>query len=271
MKLRAISWNLRRAKSDSKAWNIISQLDPDILFLQEVVSIPKFIVDTYSFKLKSAVNKSGKDQIFGTAILTKGEIQKEIQLKSEKSWVQNEIEFFKGNLISCQIKFKNGFTTNIVSAYCPAWPVDKKRLEDIDVSDIKLKLNPDVWCTEILWAALKEIEKLKNENWIVAGDLNSSATFDYMWSGGPRGNQEFIERMNSLGLTECLYHSKGELTPTFRNPKGGKVIHQIDHMYVTNPILNFLIEAKIGDENEIFGNSISDHLPIISDFNFLKS
>ena len=101
---------------------------------------------------------------------------------------------------------------------------------------------------------------------MVAGDFNSSVTFDYLWKGGPRGNQEIIDRMNALGLIECLKSSTGNLTPTFRNPKGGKIIHQIDHMYVSNALHLSLSKSYAGNDLMIFEKSMSDHLPIISDF-----
>ena len=71
----------------------------------------------------------------------------------------------------------------------PAWPIDPERLKGVDVKGIKLSNNHDVWVTEILWAALLS-ENLNELPWIVAGDLNSSVTFDTLWGDGPRGNQE---------------------------------------------------------------------------------
>jgi hypothetical protein len=60
--------------------------------------------------------------------------------------------------------------------------------------------------TEILWSAILN-ENIKDLPWIVAGDLNSSVTFDTMWQEGPRGNQEIQDRMSALGFTECLRFS----------------------------------------------------------------
>lgn len=269
MKIRVLSWNVRRAKSDSLVWDIISQAKPDVLTLQEVITVPNSIKDIYSIHLRKAASKNGNKQIFSTAILVKGEISKDLPLRSEFEWVNRELEFFNGNLLSCVVKIKGLFSINVVSVYSPAWPVDNEKLKNIDVSYVKLKQNPDVWCTEILWSALKNISDLKIENWIVAGDFNSSVTFDYLWKGGPRGNQEIIDRMNSIGFTECLNRYTGKLTPTFRNPKGGKIIHQLDHMYVTDRLLSSLTKSYAGDSFEVFEKSISDHLPIISDF-YLK-
>lgn len=117
---------------------------------------------------------------------------------------------------------------------------------------------------------MKDKLNLNSENWIVAGDFNSSVTFDFLWGKKPRGNQELINRLNSIGLTECLKYYSGKLTPTFRNPKGGKVIHQIDHMYVSKPLLQSVTKSYVGGSTKIFGDSISDHLPIVTDFEIKK-
>lgn len=102
--------------------------------------------------------------------------------------------------------------------------------------------------------------------WVVGGDLNSSITFDTMWGGGPRGNQVVMDRMSALGFTECLSHFQGGLTPTFKNATGGKVIHQMDHLFVLSELVARLQFCVTGDPKHIFGNSLSDHLPIIAQF-----
>jgi|SaaInlStandDraft_5_1057022.scaffolds.fasta_scaffold12022_3 endonuclease/exonuclease/phosphatase family metal-dependent hydrolase len=267
MNLTVLTWNVRRAKQESKVWNIISMLDPDIITLQEVVGIPDNIKDAYCIHSKKATSKTGKEQIFSTVILAKGSIS-ELALKSELVWVNKELDFFKGNIVGSLVEIPGHLPINVISVYSPAWPVDHNRLIDIDTSNIKLKQNPQVWCTEILWAALKDIKALREKAWVVAGDFNSSVTFDYLWKGGPRGNQEIIDRLNALGLTECLKNYNGVLTPTFRNPKGGKVIHQLDHMYVTRCLDSGLLKSYVCDSYSIFEESISDHLPIISEFDY---
>lgn len=268
MKLRVLNWNVRRATCTSPVWKIIFNNNPDIITLQEVIGIPNFITDHYSVYQKFSISKKSTKQIFSTAVLVKNGTINQLTLQSEFDWVNNELEFFNGNLLSCEVNFAGLFPFNVVSVYSPAWPVNKERLKEIDVSVVKLKLNRDVWCTEILWAALKNRNDLKTKNWIVAGDFNSSITFDFLWKGGPHGNQEIIDRMNSIGLTECLYTYAGKLIPTFRNPKGNKIIHQLDHMYVSEKMLLSLRNSVAGDSFEIFEKSMSDHLPIISDFFF---
>ena len=44
--MRVLSWNVQRAKANDEVWDILSALDVDICFLQEVSSIPEQILDT---------------------------------------------------------------------------------------------------------------------------------------------------------------------------------------------------------------------------------
>ena len=102
---------------------------------------------------------------------------------------------------------------------------------------------------------------------VVGGDFNSSETFDTLWRGGPRGNVEVMQRMNALGLRDCLRTFRGRLTPTFAHSTG-TLIHQLDHLYVTRRLLDRLVQCDVGSAERVFGTvpSLRDHLPIVADF-----
>ncbi|KON33028.1 hypothetical protein AC477_02130 [miscellaneous Crenarchaeota group-1 archaeon SG8-32-1] len=53
----------------------------------------------------------------------------------------------------------------------------------------------------------------------------------------------------------------------FQNSTDKKVIHQIDHLFVTNNLYSQLRGCAVGDKLVIFNEYMSDHLPIIADFN----
>ena len=265
MKIRIVSWNIRRANKKNKlVWNKILSFNADILLLQEVTSFPKQIQDIYKIKARKAVTKHGNMQRFHTAVLVKSKIDSEIRLFSKFEWVNKELAFFNGNLVACTANINNKYL-NIISVYSPAWPVEMNRIKEFDISKVKLVNNPDVWCTEILWDALKNVMPLNKYPWIVGGDFNSSPTFDMTFSSG---NQEIIDRMYSLGFKECLKEYNKKLTPTFKNSKGGKIVHQIDHLYASNTVFKRLKYCNVIDQDEIFEESLSDHLPIVADFQF---
>jgi endonuclease/exonuclease/phosphatase family metal-dependent hydrolase len=138
----------------------------------------------------------------------------------------------------------------------------------VDTSPVKLKLDPDVWVGDILWAGLKH-QITSDDPWLIGGDFNLSETFDWR-PKGPRGNKEFLDRMADLGLVECLRKITGCVTPTFRNTDGQAVKHQLDHLFVTRQLAHALTGCSIGSQERVF-SGLSDHLPVIADFNLVSS
>ncbi|MCD6435575.1 MAG: hypothetical protein J7L15_04240 [Clostridiales bacterium] len=271
--MKIITWNLHRASKENPIWNLILELNPDIALLQEVGSIPKDILNKFDVLSKFATNKEGNSQKFRTVVLVKGKIIQEINLKSEFDWVNKELEFFKGNFIACNIQLANKESFNVVSVYSPAWTVGKNRLKGIDVSKVKLASNNKIWASEIIWTALKSAN-LNNKPWIVGGDYNSSETFDRDYqlqhgglTGGliSDGNKEIRDRMYTIGFKECLFEFKEKLIPTFKNISG-EIVHQLDHLYVSNSLYPRIENCKVGKRSLIFDKELSDHLPIIAEF-----
>jgi hypothetical protein len=72
--------------------------------------------------------------------------------------------------------------------------------------------------------------------------------------------------MSDLGFVECLRQSQGKLVPTFRNPSDGKVIHQMDHLFVSGSLATKLTCCATGEHARVFDAKLSDHLPIVADF-----
>jgi len=118
---------------------------------------------------------------------------------------------------------------------------------------------------DLLWYALK-CNINPTEYYIIGGDFNLSTTFD-SWQKKPRGNQEYLDRMKGIQLIECLKEYNGQLIPTFKNTDNGKMLHQIDHLFVTPSLYAKINNCYVGDKGLIFENKLSDHLPIIADFN----
>ena len=271
--MKILTWNIHNANQESPVWKLLLELQPDLVLLQEVGSIPEEIKKVFDILSKRAIKKTGNPQNFSTAVLVRGKIIKEISLKSEYEWVNRELKFFEGSFISCIVQLQNEEPANVVSVHSPAWPVDKKRLKEINISPLKLQGNPKIWGTEIIWSALKNTIS-NNEQWVVGGDYNSSETLDREWQDKngikfrirSSGNKEILDRMFDIGFTECLRKYNNKIIPTFKHPRGG-IDHQIDHLFVTNDLYSRLISCTVGDQSVIFGKSLSDHLPIMADFN----
>ncbi len=262
--LRVLTWNCRHATEQSAAWDYLRELNPDIALLQEVGSIPLSVATKFDRIVKPATNRDGRLQSFSTAILVRGELGPAIPMATPLAWVNSEFQRFAGNVVAHRVRPIDWPDVNVVSVYSPAWPIDRTWLAGVDVSGVKLTQQKwDVWVMDLVWASLRERTDL-DQPWIIAGDFNSSETFDH-WPGGPRGNREFLDRMAGLGLCECLRFAQDKLTPTFRSPRG--VINaQIDHLFTTPALGSRLRCCETGDPDRVFRQGLSDHLPIIAEF-----
>ena len=233
---------MRRATADSPAWQILSDLDPDIMLLQEVGAVPEEVLKAFSVVANHPRTKNGKPQKFQSVVLSRFPLEASPTLGSELDWVNEEREHYSGNILGCAA------TT------------------EADLSQVKLANNPKVYVTEILWKLLRDSMPSIEGSWIIAGDFNSSTTFDWMWGGKPRGNQEIIDRMNALGLFDCLSSYAGELVPTFMNARGARVIHQLDYVYTDSHLSERLRFSRVVSDSDVFERALSDHLPVVSDF-----
>jgi exonuclease III len=234
------------------------------------MSFPPPVLARYSCRMERATGKAGTPQRFSTAILVKGQIGPPVPLVGPSQWVEAELRLFAGNLVAHQVMPDLGPSMNVVSVYSPAWPVDRTRLKGVDVTSVKLTLNRDIWVADLLWASMAHMKPDPREGWVIAGDFNLSETFD-LWPGGPRGNREYLDRMEALGLKECLRMTTGMLTPTFRNPREGVIQHQMDHLFVTAALSEKLLRCDVGLREVVFDRRLSDHLPIVADFRLTRS
>ena len=262
---RVVTWNCRRATSVSGVWDYLLEMDPDVALLQEIRSIPEKVGSVYEYHMRRATSKAGSPQQFSTALLVKGCIRNKLILPSHAKWIEEELQRFSGNLVAFEILPNNSPPIKAVSVYGPAWPLDRQWLSERDLTEVRLTQNRDVWVMDFLWTSLKYQRSDLDQPWIIAGDFNLSETFD-LWPGGLRGNREYLDRMRELGLIECLRQSKGRLTPTFRNPRGGLFKHQIDHLFVSPVLAERLVSCDTGSFDRVFNAGLSDHLPIVADF-----
>ncbi len=150
------------------------------------------------------------------------------------------------------------------------WRVDKDRLVGVDLSKLGTE-SPYLLGTAILWCALSNM--VTTGNWTVGGDFNCSETFDPEWQrvNGENptripGSAQMLRQICALGFIECLRKSEQEpIIPTFRH-RDKTIRHQIDHLFVSNSLASTLERCSVGDEATVFGRSLSDHLPIVADF-----
>lgn len=254
--LKAITWNTRRIYPNNiEFWKYFNKINPDIALLQEVKELP--LLNEYTSYSVFPLTRHNTLQKFQTVILVKGKILEDIELKTNKEWVNQLLDKYKGNIVAKKVLVRDK-EINLINVYSPAWPIQVS--PDIGVSDVKLKNNDHLWLADILRYALRDINQ--NDNWIIGGDFNLSETFDYPVN---RGNKEYLDGMKELGFTECLTTYNGRLIPTFKNPADKRIDHQIDHLFVSEVLKTKVTDCRVG-EHFVFEKNMSDHLPIIVEF-----
>lgn len=256
--LKIITWNTRRIYSNNiDFWNYFNEINPDIALLQEVKELP--ILEEYSSYSVFPLTSHDTNQKFQTVILVRGKIIGDIELKTDKEWINELLEKYKGNIVAKKIFVKDK-EINLINVYSPAWPIQVS--PKIDLKGVKLINNMELWLADILRYALKNVNQ--NDNWIIGGDFNLSETFDYPIN---KGNKEYLDGMRDLGFIECLTTFNGRLIPTFKNPVDKCINHQIDHLFVSTILKDKLIDCRVG-EQIVFERNMSDHLPIIAELSF---
>ena len=263
--MKVLTWNVKYASTYSAAWEFLKREAPDIALLQEVTKLPDWILDSYNNHQVYPRFFSGARAKYSNVILSIWPINNARFLNSSLDWVNDIHRTRPGWILECETIPEAGDPIRLVSIHSPAFPVPKDTYKGIDTSSIQLKNNPDLWFTEILWSLLCNEAIDDGVRWIVGGDFNTSVLFD---KPKDRGNRMVIERMNELGLTDCLSHFKHKPVPTYKPPVGS-VIHQLDYCYVNEPLMQRFDGARVPDQSEIFESKpkmLSDHLPIICEF-----
>ncbi|MDE2721629.1 endonuclease/exonuclease/phosphatase family protein [Candidatus Palauibacter polyketidifaciens] len=258
--MKLLTWNVNKAgKARRELWETVQREDADIVLLQEVTGIPMWIQDRYECHPVSPRYFRGHNAPFSTAVLSKGSIDATPYLESGSAWVDRIYTERYGWIVGCKTTLDSGERFHVVSVHSPSFPIPPRLWTDVDVSGIKLVTNPRLWFTEILWALLRAACISDDTNWIVGGDFNRSVKH--------KGGQELIDRLKTLGLTDCLSHHHGGPAPTFQTWTKS-VRHQLDYCYVNTPLLERLSEARVPRHEEVFDRKprLSDHLPILCTF-----
>ena len=263
--MKVLTWNVKQAsESRPELWGMVQRENAEIVLLQEVTRIPRCFLGNYQCHLVRPRFFGGHNARFSTAVLSKGSVDSTPHLESGLDWVDKIHRERYGWIVGCEVTLESGERFRVASVHAPAFPVPPDQYADVDVSSIKLKENPDLWFTEILWALLRSADVSDDVNWIVGGDFNLSVLFD---EPKDRGNREIIRRLNRVGLVDCLSHSQGGPVSTFQHT-GGSVEHQLDYCFVNVPMLARLTQARVPSHEDVFHRrpKLSDHLPIMCEF-----
>ena len=261
--MKIVTWNLSNRKANQQAWEALFELDPDIALLSEVNFIPDDL-NGYNSYFEYSMGDKDKPRNFKTGIITKGKIVDEIPLIAQEDWITNCLGNDTGNLVARKIRFADGITYNVISAYLANTPYPHEKYTD-DITSVVLPNFEKIFMSEILWAVLKHILSHHRDPWIIGGDFNTSELY------GTRKERasylEIIKRLERLKLKEVVRHYNNGPVPTWKSRyPNSKLIHQLDHLYVSDVLLENSYNAYVGDYKKYVGNGLSDHMPIIADF-----
>ena len=190
---------------------MLEQEDADIVLLQEVTRIPDEILRRYNCHAIFPRFFGGHNARFQTVVLSKWKMNKAPFLASELAGVNKIHSTRYGWIHECEVVDDPGTRYRVVSVHSPAFAVPRKEIDNADFEAIKLKNNPKLWFTEILWSFLRSANLGDDTNWIVGGDFNSSVRFD------KRGTR----RLSRLNAHRAAQHT-GPVDPRERDSSASR-------------------------------------------------
>lgn len=258
-------WGHSKFHDDAWRW-LFDELKPGLALLQECV-IPDWVHDRAHVRFGQAYPKS-HNQKWGTALVAIGIPFTPVTLDAAALWFEAlgphatsicSATRLSSWLVGGQIKLDESEDLLVFSLHNPAYPIDRKLLESVDVSNIKLTQNPDVWLQDVVFYFLREN---LNGSLIVGGDFNTSRLLD---EPKPRGNTEFFERLEQAGFVSLhrLFHDVD--VQTYFHPKSRP--HQLDYLYS-----DATIAAKTIACNVLYAPPrFSDHAPLVAEITLINT
>jgi len=246
--MRVISWNMKNKKSN---WTFLSSLSPDIALIQEAYNLNNtsdnnFVNDfTHKLKVKNKVNNF-------------------IYSPRNKSERINFPKEFNKDFICVRTTTKNENEIFLLSIY---GNLDWHKFPN---SEIKLKK----WFTIFTGQLAITITFLKTQynarNILIAGDFNCERRMDdnptstKFMKNGERINNLFFDFILGMGFKNCVRKYYLEPQRTHKHVRSSYK-WELDHMFCTAELYDLLENIEILDY--VIQNKLSDHNPIIADFN----
>lgn len=253
MEVKVASWNMgywqHRAQHEN-AWRyLIEKIQPAIALVQEAV-VPEWVEEAYKVVSIPAYDKYQ----WGSAVISKYQTEDSIDITQLEPKLSDHILGYKGQIVG--VKLSVGCESfAVISVHAPAVTVPMRDIPSDMHEVIKLNLNSYIWRADVLYGALRHLPQ-NVDRFIVGGDWNTSRLFDEKY--GPRGNQEFFDRMESAGLRECFRRvHPSEIQTWYRDGDAG---YQLDHFFCDARTYEQLEYCEVDPTPALDG--LSDHAPI---------
>lgn len=268
--MRVVSWNMaywsHRATHD-RAWRwVIEALQPDILLCQECVP-PDWVKAERNVVWDEAYPDS--KQPWGTGIVTNLPC-KRARIDALDDWLgklppavpgkhRSFIYRADGWVAAAKLEMPQIGETLVASIHNPAFAIEQPRLEGVDITPMRLKLNKDLWLLDVLFHYLRP---LLGSRLLVGGDFNYSRLLDP--PKRPRGNNEFFDRLAAEGFVSLHRRFHDRDSQTFFKKNGRE--HQLDYLYADEPVARYATACRAHPYDDV--TELSDHSPLVADLTF---
>ena len=249
-------WRHRGKRDEAWHW-LLDKLKPDIALLQECV-VPDWANTQCDVLFEQAAQK------WGTAVVTRGLPMTRHPLEDIEEWFRRlgpeapkrcAAARLKGWCVPASLTLPDGTSALVISLHNPAYSIKRELLAGHDVTNIKLKLQRNVWLLDVVFHFLKS---RVDRPLIVGGDFNSSRLFDVP---KPRGNAEFFDRIATEGFASLhrLFYQQDETTFFSKRARP----HQLDYLYTDHSLASRTTNCWVVSRQEV--EMFSDHSPVVAD------
>lgn len=255
-------WGHSRRYQDAWRW-LLDDLKPDLALLQECV-VPDWAASRVHVRFKPGYPLSPR-QRWGTAVISTCGAITPARPDAVAAWLDSlgaeaqslcSATRLDSWCVGGDIAINGNDVLRVFSIHNPAFPIDRKLLKGVDISDLKLTLNRDLWLQDVIFYFLR---RELGSPLVVGGDFNTSRLLDVP---KPRGNVEFFERLDKSGF--CSLHRRFHDTDeqTFFHPK--RRPHQLDYLYADPNTARRAVACYVVKDPVDAG--LSDHAPLVADF-----
>jgi hypothetical protein len=195
-------WSNRTTHDAAWRW-VFDALKPEILLCQECVP-PHWVRQERNVLWSQAY--PGSKQPWGTGLVTSFPCEPapvpalDVWFKTIRSSVPGKDELAGIHqagtwFVTGRVEIPTLGPTLVGSFHSPAYPIEKERLDGVDITAMKLKRNPDLWLTDVVF---HHVRPLLGTKVLVGGDFNASRLLDKRSGAG--GNNEFFDRIAKEGF-----------------------------------------------------------------------
>lgn len=251
--MKLICWNMAGAlpynsSAHARAWQWLHEQDVDIALVQEAA-----LQGDAAAHWDSVVWSSKYGHNWGSAVLTRGTSYKPWQSSPTHPWLRE----VGGAACVAEPEDPVGLWLVSVHSSAGAWrQADLHSLPPLDGIARCSEDRSELWEIEVVAHELKHV--VRNQPFVMGGDLNSALAFDRNYGG--RENEVLFANLAEAGYVDVRpRHQRDEVQTYF---KAGTLAYQLDHVFA-----DAATEARVSSWSVVTEVSselcLSDHAPLL--------